>query len=51
MENHAMKGISRPGTPQLPGWLRRLGLAGFVFFLAKGMAWLAVPYLVANFLD
>lgn len=23
-------------------WLRRLGLAGFMFFLAKGIVWLAL---------
>jgi hypothetical protein len=25
--------------------LRRLGIGGFVFFLAKGLLWLTVPYL------
>ena len=29
----------------LPAWLRRAGIGGFVFFLAKGLLWLAVPYL------
>lgn len=24
-------------------WLKRLGLAGFYFFLIKGLAWLAAP--------
>lgn len=24
-------------------WLRRLGVAGFLFFLIKGMLWLIVP--------
>lgn len=27
----------------LPPWLRRLGLAGFLFFLIKGLLWLSVP--------
>jgi hypothetical protein len=27
----------------LPVWLRRLGLAGFLFFLIKGILWLTVP--------
>ncbi|WP_167854754.1 hypothetical protein [Mangrovimicrobium sediminis] len=31
----------------LPPWLTRLGLAGFLFFLAKGLLWLAVPWLAA----
>lgn len=30
-------------------WMRRLGLAGFAFFLLKGLAWLAVPAVVAYF--
>ena len=34
-----------------PNWLRRVGLAGFLFFLAKGMAWLSLPYLAATFLN
>ena len=25
-------------------WLKRLGLAGFLFFLIKGLLWLAVIY-------
>lgn len=27
-------------------WLRRLGWAGFLFFLVKGLLWLAVPALL-----
>lgn len=27
-------------------WLRKVGLAGFLFFLLKGIAWLVVGYLV-----
>jgi hypothetical protein len=23
-------------------WIRRVGVAGFIFFFAKGMAWLAI---------
>ena len=33
----------------LPNWLRKLGLAGFCFFLAKGLLWLSLPWL-ASFL-
>jgi hypothetical protein len=29
------------------GW-RRLGIAGFLFFLLKGLLWLAVPLLLAR---
>lgn len=28
-------------------WLRRLGFAGFLFFLAKGLLWLTLPLLLA----
>jgi hypothetical protein len=28
-------------------WLQRLGVAGFAFFLIKGLLWLAVPALLA----
>ncbi len=31
----------------LPKWGRRLGAAAFLFFLIKGLAWLAVPALIA----
>lgn len=27
-------------------WLRRIGLAGFLFFLIKGLLWLIVPALL-----
>lgn len=49
--------IDRPGEPTqtLPGsgrrpptWLRRLGLAGFLFFLIKGLLWLLVPALLVG---
>lgn len=30
-------------------WIKRLGLAGFVFFLLKGMLWLLVPGLLTYF--
>ncbi|MCP5145278.1 MAG: hypothetical protein H6978_10740 [Gammaproteobacteria bacterium] len=32
-----------------PAWrqfMRRAGVAGFCFFLAKGLLWLAAPYIV-----
>jgi hypothetical protein len=28
-------------------WLQRLGVAGFTFFLVKGLLWLTVPALLA----
>lgn len=30
-------------------WLKRLGLAGFLFFLIKGLLWLIVPAAIAYF--
>lgn len=30
-------------------WLKRLGVAGFLFFLIKGLLWLIVPGLLAYF--
>jgi len=30
-------------------WLKGLGIAGFLFFLIKGILWLLVPLLIAYF--
>lgn len=30
-------------------WIKRLGFAGFMFFLIKGLLWLLVPGLIAYF--
>ncbi len=30
-------------------WIKRFGVAGFMFFLVKGLLWLVVPALVAYF--
>lgn len=30
-------------------WIKRLGVAGFMFFLVKGLLWLIVPALIAYF--
>lgn len=32
---------------KLPIWIKRLGFAGFMFFLIKGLLWLLVPALIA----
>jgi hypothetical protein len=29
-------------------WVKRLGFAGFMFFLVKGLLWLAVPFIVVR---
>ncbi len=38
----------KPGNK---GWLKKLGLAGFIFFLAKGLIWLAVLFGLTNLID
>ena len=30
-------------------WIKRLGFWGFIFFLVKGLLWLAIPALIAMF--
>jgi len=30
-------------------WIKRFGVAGFMFFLIKGLLWLFVPALIAYF--
>jgi hypothetical protein len=30
-------------------WLKRIGVAGFLFFLIKGLIWLAIFYGVGSF--
>jgi len=37
-----IEGLSSTG----PHWLKRMGLAGFLFFFLKGMLWLLIPWLV-----
>jgi hypothetical protein len=32
---------------QLKPWIKRLGFWGFLFFLIKGLLWLAIPALIA----
>ena len=33
---------------RLVKWFKRLGWAGFLFFLIKGLLWLIIPYLIAK---
>lgn len=37
-------------TPMATRMLRRFGFAGFLFFLVKGLLWLAAPFLFAWFI-
>lgn len=34
---------------QHQGWLKKLGLAGFLFFLVKGLLWLSLPAILVFF--
>jgi hypothetical protein len=29
-------------------WIKRMGIAGFIFFLIKGLLWLIIPYIIAK---
>lgn len=42
MEPERAQDRARLGTAPA-SWLRRLGVAGFLFFLIKGLLWLLVP--------
>lgn len=33
---------------QLKLWAKRIGVVGFLFFLIKGLAWLAVAYFIVK---
>lgn len=35
-------------TSKFKLWFKRLGWAGFLFFLIKGLLWLLIPYLIAK---
>lgn len=34
--------------PKFLKWLKKLGFWGFMFFLAKGLVWLAIGYFVVK---
>jgi len=36
--------IKKSSSKGLKSWLKRIGLLGFLFFLIKGLVWLAVFY-------
>lgn len=45
MNSSQTKNEDKSGTRgKALGWLRKLGWAGFLFFLIKGLIWLAVFY-------
>jgi len=40
--------VNEPTRERAAAWLRRLGKAGFWFFLAKGLLWLAASYVACQ---
>lgn len=32
----------------MKAWFKRMGVAGFLFFLLKGLLWLIIPFLIAK---
>jgi len=36
-------------TNLVASWIKRFGVAGFLFFLIKGLLWLIVPALIGYF--
>jgi hypothetical protein len=40
------KSVHSPAGGRMRKWLARLGLAGFMFFLLKGMVWLVLMFVV-----
>lgn len=41
--------MSEPNKRKATTWLQRFGMAGFLFFLIKGLLWLTVPALLVFF--
>jgi energy-converting hydrogenase Eha subunit G len=39
-----MKTMEKEQKQSLSGWLKKLGVAGFLFFFIKGLVWLAVLF-------
>lgn len=37
-----MKNEEKHEPPKWRTWLKRIGLAGFLFFLAKGLVWIGI---------
>jgi hypothetical protein len=42
--------VARLNEKRLTMWIRRAGVIGFLFFLAKGLVWLAAAGVVARWL-
>jgi hypothetical protein len=33
---------------KLIGWVKKVGIFGFLFFLIKGLLWIIIPYLIGK---
>lgn len=42
-------GKNVPHDASTLGWLKKLGLIGFLFFFLKGMLWLILPFLLMHY--
>jgi len=40
--------MNRQKKEKLKMWAKKLGFWGFVFFLAKGLVWLAIGYFIVK---
>ena len=38
-------------SPKAKRWLKRIGVAGFLFFLIKGLVWLAIFFGLAKYIS
>jgi len=43
------KSLPKTRKEKIVLWLKRLGVAGFLFFLLKGLVWLAIIFGVTKF--
>ena len=41
-KNIPLESTSKPGESKWKAYLKKLGLAGFMFFLIKGLVWIAI---------
>ena len=47
-EGEIIEGNKKEGKNKLISWLKKLGWIGFLFFLIKGLIWLAIFYFVGK---
>ena len=41
-------GLENPRKSKWKSWLKKIGIAGFLFFLIKGLIWLAIFYFLGK---